>query len=101
MSLGLWRILNREEKENHDIDKVKGNTNPASLWLGFFFFAQTLSLTLCGFELLLQRHQLQSEELSHLLILLSLPEIKIQSHSQLFEYNAVGTDFFLSYWTAL
>lgn len=46
------------------------------------------SLTLCDFELLLQRHQLQPEELSHLLVLLSLPEFKIQSCSQPFEHSA-------------
>ena len=45
-------------------------------------------LTLCGFEFLLQRHQLQSQVLGHLLVLLLLPVIYIQSHDQLFEYNA-------------
>lgn len=41
----------------------------ASLWL----LALCPSLTLCSFELLLQRCQLQSEELGHLLVLLLLP----------------------------
>lgn len=48
---------------------------------------QTWSLTLCDFELLLQRDQLESEELRHLLVLLSLPEFETQSHSQPLEHT--------------
>lgn len=68
------------KKEDKSIRSKVNNTPTLSVCL--------CKLTLCGFEFLLQRHQLQSQVLGHLLVLLLLPVIYIQSDDQLFEYNA-------------
>ena len=76
-------------RDDHDVALESGQHSCASLTLCVCVCVcfQSWSLTLCDFQLLLQRDQLESEELRHLLVLLSLPEFEIQSHSQPLEHT--------------
>lgn len=60
-------LVKREEKRSRHNDGWARNSKHLCQF-------QTWSLTLFDFELVLQRHQLQSEELRHLLVLLLLPK---------------------------
>lgn len=82
VSWALEDLVIKKKRDDHDAE-LKSEQHSSDVCVCF----QTWSLTLCDFELLLQRDQLESEELRHLLVLLSLPEFETQSHSQPLEHT--------------
>lgn len=79
-ALGLvsWALedLGKEEREKKVMARLKQDIHN----MFFVFFFKPWPLTLCDFDFLLQRDQLQPEEFSHLLILLSLPVSKYRNN---------------------
>lgn len=71
--LGIWCWGEMRTFSGEDVWNLLAQTRKASL-------------TLCDFELLLQRPELQLEELSHLFVLLLLPGTENPTHTFLFSF---------------
>lgn len=97
MSLRLWRILSERKRKQKMI--MKGDVTVLLSLSDCVWVVLNLSLTLRDFEILLQRHQLQPEELGHLLVLLSLPEVQyshfLVGNSNIIQHIVTGSNGFI------